>query len=45
MSLYEVSLFLILKKEELRLIIDYKKLNEIIVIDSILLLLINDIMN
>ena len=43
--LYEVSLFLILKKEELRLVIDYRKLNKIIVTNSILLSLINDIIN
>ena len=44
-SLYEVSLFLISKKKELRSVIDYKKFNEIIITDSTSLLLINDIMN
>ena len=44
-SSYEVSLFLILKKEGLRLVFDYRKLNEITVTDSTLLFLIDDIMN
>ena len=42
---YEVFLFLILKKRELRPVIDYRKLNEIIIIDSTPLSLINDIIN
>ena len=44
-SSYEVSLFLVSKKKRLRLVIDYKKLNEIIVTDSTLLSLIDDIIN
>ena len=44
-SFYRVFLFLIFKKKELRPIIDYRKLNEIIVTDSISLSLIDDIMN
>ena len=42
---YRTFLFLILKKKELRLVIDYRKLNEIIVIDSTLLSLIDNIIN
>ena len=40
-----VSLFLISKKEELRPVIDYRKLNEITVTDSTSLSLIDDIMD
>ena len=44
-SFYKVFLFLVLKKRKLRPVIDYRKLNEIIITDSTLLLLINDIMD
>ena len=44
-SFYKVSLFLISKKEELRLVIDYKKLNEIIITDSTSLSLIDNIID
>ena len=44
-SFYGVFLFLIPKKEELKSMIDYRKLNEIIVTDSTSLSLIDDIMN
>ena len=43
--LYKIFLLLILKKERLKLVIDYRKLNEIIVTNSTSLSLINDIIN
>ena len=43
--LCRIFLFLVLKKKELRLVIDYRKLNKIIITDSTSLSLIDDTMN
>ena len=40
-----IVLFLVFKKSNKRLVIDYRKLNSVIITDSILLLLIQDILN
>ena len=45
MLFIKTVLFLILKKSKKRLVIDYRKLNNVTIIDSTLLLLIQDILN